>query len=113
MTQGTIQTPLREDEHGAIRVADTRVTLDTIIGAFHQGATPEEVVQQYPSVPLAATYAAIAFYLQNRAEVDAYLNRRREEGDRARRQWEARPDQMALRERLLARRRDDPASGSP
>jgi uncharacterized protein (DUF433 family) len=34
-------------------VRHTRVTLETIIAAFNEGATTEEIALQYPSVPLA------------------------------------------------------------
>ena len=50
----TIETiPLEVDPNGVIRVSKTRVTLDTIVQAFNDGATAEEIAQQYPSVPLA------------------------------------------------------------
>ena len=35
------------------RVAGARVTLLTLIDAFQEGATPEEIYQEYPSVSLA------------------------------------------------------------
>lgn len=41
--------PLETDADGVVRVGDTRVTLDTIIMAFTDGATAEEIAQQYPS----------------------------------------------------------------
>ncbi len=49
--------PLAAGSDGVIRVAGTRVTLDTIASAFERGATAEEIVQQYPSLPLAAVYS--------------------------------------------------------
>ena len=39
-------------------VAGTRVTLDSIVMAFDLGATPEEIVQRYPSVDLPSAYYA-------------------------------------------------------
>jgi hypothetical protein len=33
------------DENGVVRVAGTRVTLDTLIAAFNTGATSEEIAQ--------------------------------------------------------------------
>ncbi len=45
-TLTTIETlPLTTDPAGVIRVDQTRVTLDTIVAAFIEGATAEEVVQ--------------------------------------------------------------------
>lgn len=98
-----IPVPLATDADGVIRVGATRVTLDTLVGAFDSGATAEEIVQQYPSLALADVYAAITFYLRNRAEVDAYLRQREDQAARVRRQNEARFDPAGIRERLLAR----------
>ena len=41
--------PLRTDDHGVIRVGKTRVPLDTVVFAFNQGASPEEIVMSYPT----------------------------------------------------------------
>lgn len=69
-----ISLPLRFDAHGVCRVADTRVTLLTMIDAFLEGGTAEEIYREYPSVSLADVYAVIAFYLGHRDEIDAYLD---------------------------------------
>ncbi|MDY7093472.1 MAG: DUF433 domain-containing protein [Acidobacteriota bacterium] len=97
--------PLRTTEPGqVIRIGDTRVTLDTVIGAFHRGATPEEIAQDYSAVALADVYAVIAYYLRHRSEVDNYLSRRAREHAAFRAQIESRPGYEDLRQRLLARR---------
>ena len=38
--------PIHTDADGVVRVAGTRVTLDTIVAAFDAGATAEEIAQQ-------------------------------------------------------------------
>jgi uncharacterized protein (DUF433 family) len=48
------------DADGAVRVAGTRVTLDTIVAAFDAGATAEEIAQHYSSISLADVYSVIA-----------------------------------------------------
>ena len=37
--------PIRIDEHGVARIGGTRIPLETIVGAFRRGASPEEIVQ--------------------------------------------------------------------
>jgi hypothetical protein len=37
--------PLRADEQGVMRVGHTRVRLDTVITAWKQGASPEQIVE--------------------------------------------------------------------
>jgi uncharacterized protein (DUF433 family) len=96
--------PLQTTEEGVIRVAGTRVTLDTVVAAFEQGATAEEIVQQYPSLRLADAYAVIGYYLRHRPEVDTYLAERDRVSRRVRQENEARFDPVGVRARLLARR---------
>ena len=95
--------PLQIDAEGVIRVGRTRVTLDTLVAAFNEGATAEEIAQQYPSVELADIYYVIGYYLRRRAEVEAYLGERQTQSAETRRQNEVRLPPAGLRERLLAR----------
>jgi len=96
--------PLTADTHGVLRVGNTRVTLDTVLAAFADGATAEEIVQQYPSLHLADVYSVIGYYLRHASEVDSYLQQRREQREAIRQQNEARFDPHGVRDRLLARR---------
>jgi uncharacterized protein (DUF433 family) len=57
------------DADGVVHVDGTRVTLDTVIAAFSDGATSEEIAQQYPALRLADVYAILGFYLRKRPEV--------------------------------------------
>ena len=108
LTIVTETVPLVTDVEGVIRVGKTRVTLDTVVSAFLDGATAEEITYQYPSLDLADVYSVIAYYLRRRAEVDAYLQQQRERAEKVRKQNESRFDPSGIRDRLLARR----ASGS-
>ena len=42
--------PLTPSPDGIVRVTGTRVPLETVIRAFHQGATPEKIAQDFPTV---------------------------------------------------------------
>ena len=97
--------PLKTDDGGVIRVGGTRVTLDTVIQAFRGGAAAEEIVDRYPVLALADVYATIAHYLRHRSEVDEYLAEQAVAAAAARREAEALCDNTALRQRLLAIRR--------
>ena len=103
--------PLEADADGIVRVGGTRVTLDTVVAAFKEGATAEEVVYQYPSLDLVDVYAVIAYYLQRHPEVEAYLRRRQSQANEVRKQNEAQFDPHGIRERLLARRAEQKAVG--
>lgn len=69
----TIALPLRTDADGAIRIGNTRVLLEIVVHAFWRGETPENIVESFPTLTLADVYAVIAYYLQNRAAVDGYM----------------------------------------
>jgi uncharacterized protein (DUF433 family) len=97
--------PIHTDADGVVRVAGTRVTLDTIVAAFDAGATAEEISQQYSSVPLPDVYSVITYYLRHKADVSAYLQGREEHSAKVREEVERRFPPSGVRERLLARRR--------
>ncbi|MCJ7432333.1 MAG: DUF433 domain-containing protein [Anaerolineales bacterium] len=98
--------PIKTNKDGVMLVSKTRVTVDTIVSAFNDGAAAEEISFQYPSVSLADVYSVISYYLHNKKQVDAYLKRREKFALEVRRQNEARFDQSGIRERLLARRKN-------
>ena len=98
--------PLRVDDTGTIRVGGTRVTLDTIVQAYHDGATAEQIVQDFDSVRLEHAYAAISYYLAHRAEVDEYLAVRNRQAAQLREQIEKAQSSLPdIRARLLAARK--------
>lgn len=103
--------PLATHPDGVVHVGGTRVTLDTVVYAFQDGATAEEITLRYPALNLADAYAAITYYLRHREGVEGYLAEREEKAANVRRENEARSDPRGIRERLLARLRaneDDP-----
>jgi uncharacterized protein (DUF433 family) len=96
--------PLAADAAGVFRVGNSRVTLDGVVGAFRDGATAEEIAEQYPVLSLGQVYAVIAYYLAHTAEVDDYL-RTREQGSAEVRQANERLfDPTGVRARLMARK---------
>jgi uncharacterized protein (DUF433 family) len=100
--------PLVADADGVMRISHTRVTLDTLVTAFLGGATPEEIVQQYPSLGLGDVYAVIAYYLRRRSDVESYLAAREQEAQAVRVDNEARSQPAGIRARLLARQSPAP-----
>ena len=102
----TSEVKLIKTEAGVLRVGNSRVSLDTVIIAFSQGATPEQIVEDYDSLELSEVYAVISYYLQNREEVEDYLVKRKVQREELRRQIESRCNPQGIREKLLARRRN-------
>jgi uncharacterized protein (DUF433 family) len=79
--------------------------LELVIRAFQDGATPEAIVQRYPTTALADVYAVVAYYLRHREDIEAYLAEREKRAGEVRQQVESRQGDLGdLRRRLLARR---------
>ena len=96
--------PIETDACGAVRVSRTRVTLDTVVTAFLEGCTPEEIGEQYPSLQLPDTYLVIGYYLRHRDEVHTYLSERQRQANIIQQEAEQRFNPIGIRDRLLARR---------
>jgi uncharacterized protein (DUF433 family) len=96
--------PLELNADGVARVGKTRVTLDTVVTAFLEGATAEEIGEQYPSLQLSDIYSAISYYLRHKAEVDSYLSEHHRQAVAIRQEAEERFNPVGIRERLLSRR---------
>jgi uncharacterized protein (DUF433 family) len=97
--------PLRQDTSGGLRVGSSRVLLEVVIHAFEDGATPEIIVQRYPSMTLADVYGVIAYYLRHPGTVKAYLGEREQRADSLQDEIEThQKDLSALRTRLQSRR---------
>lgn len=93
--------PIRVDAHGVMRVGETRVRLDTVIFAWKQGESPEQIVENFDVLSLADVYAVIGYYLNHRLEVEKYLEQNELKGEQLREEHEQRFPQAAIRERLL------------
>lgn len=97
--------PYEMDEENKIAyMRGTRVPIDTVFCAFNQGHTPEEIVQQFPTLDLGEVYEIVGMYIKHRKKFDEYLQARREKRGEIRKQNEKKFDQVEIRERILARK---------
>lgn len=92
---------VREDEHGVLRIGETRVMFDSLAAAFDQGHSPEMIREQYPSLSLEAVYGAITWYLAHRDEAKAYLEQQDRAWAEARAKAEQQPAPVVERLRTL------------
>ena len=91
-----------EQRDGNYYVAGTRVSLDSIVHAFHRGESPETICQNFEVLQLEDVYGAIAYYLANQSVVDAYLVCQGEKWAEGKRNSEPLP--ASLRERMIRAR---------
>ena len=95
--------PLMLEGEGTIRISGTRVTLDALVYAFLDGATAEEIAQQYPSLALSDIYSVIGYYLSNRKKIDTYICEREQSAKNVQMENEIKFAAEGIRARLLAR----------
>jgi uncharacterized protein (DUF433 family) len=96
--------PLVQLENGAIRVRDSRVTLETIVHRTQMGNTVDDIHDGFPTVSVSQIKQILVWYEDNKAEADEYLREVEAECE-ALRQWvETQPGYKELREKLLRRK---------
>ena len=106
MTNLTIEAPpvpLRTDENGVIRVGKTRIPLATVVTAWKQGESLEQIVDNFDTLDLADVYGVINYYLSNRVKIEAYLTERAAHAAKFRAEMEGKFPPDGIRARLLAR----------
>lgn len=60
---------------GKARIAGHRIrVIDIVVFHEHRGYSPDEIVEMFPGVTLADVHAALAYYFDNRTEIEADLN---------------------------------------
>src|ERR1700730_15331403 len=91
-----------EERDGNYYVAGTRISLDSIVHAFRRGESAETICQNFELLRMEEVYGAIAYYLANQADIDAYLIRQDDKWAEGKRNAEPLP--ASLRERLMRAR---------
>ena len=71
-----------ESKNGGYYIAETRISLDSIVYLYRDGGSPETIQDEFPSLSLEQIHGAIAFYLANRDQVDANIREGEAELDR-------------------------------
>ncbi|HEX7998648.1 MAG TPA: DUF433 domain-containing protein [Pyrinomonadaceae bacterium] len=107
-TLETTQTlPLQLTDDGTIRIAGSRVSLDSIVHHYKLGASAEQIAQSFV-LDLADVYAAITYYLNHQESVEEYLREQEAQADEVQSKIESDPQyqkQIAeLRARVLTRK---------
>ena len=96
--------PLKQLESGVVRVAGTRVSLDSVIYCYRQGDSPEAIAEAFPVLKVNDVRAVIAYYVAHRDEVDAWLRKEEETYEALRRENEKGWDAAGYKKKLLERR---------
>jgi uncharacterized protein (DUF433 family) len=64
---------LTQREYGEIALTGHRIGLYSVVRLYREGNTAEQIAEEL-DLGLALVYKVLAFYLENQAEVDAYVD---------------------------------------
>ena len=98
--------PLVQLENGAVRVRNSRVTLETIVIRSQMGDTVARIHSGYPTVSTSQIEDILAWYHDNKADVDEYIRQLQEEAKRIFQWIESQPGYEERREKLLSCREE-------
>jgi uncharacterized protein (DUF433 family) len=93
---------------GRPRIDGHRITVENV-AIWHErmGMSPDEIVSSYPSITLADVHAALAYYYENREQIDASIR----EGERFIEEMKAKSPPSLLQQ-MLRQRNADGSNGS-
>ena len=102
---GSEQIPLERDEGGTIRVASTKVTLESVAYAFQEGNSAESIQEAFPGLSLPDVYLVLGYCLRHPQELESYLDEQQQKAAQVREQDEERYRPVdGLKARPLQRR---------
>jgi uncharacterized protein (DUF433 family) len=96
----TLPDYLESDDGGFIHLTGHRIGLHNVARMYADGSSPEMIAAHYPTLPLPLIHRVIAFYLENQAEVDAYVLEHAQEIERQISVGPKTPSVAELRHRL-------------
>jgi uncharacterized protein (DUF433 family) len=85
----------------SIRIKGHRLGIEHILAYYQEGFTPEQIAKEFPDLNLELIYGTITFYLANKAEIDAYLQRRLVAYEQAYQDWAKNPSPLIERLRTI------------
>ncbi len=102
MTEAAIQTHLYRDEQGRIWIEGTNTRVIQIAIDKHAHGWPAEEIQaQHPHLSLAQIHAALSYYYDHQAEMDAEIERLLREDEALRTRTGVSKAEQRLRQRGL------------
>ncbi len=89
-----------------IRIKGHRIGIDNVIQYYLQGYSPEQILEELPSLNLEKIYATLTYYLHNRVEIDAYMLRLAKWREQHYQESSANPSPLMQRLRTLKAQRE-------
>ena len=89
-----------------IRIKGHRIGIDDVIKYYLDGYSPDQILEELPSLNLEKIYATLTYYLHNRKQMDAYMLRLAKWREERYQEWLANPSPLALRLRVIKAQRE-------
>jgi uncharacterized protein (DUF433 family) len=70
-----------------IRIKGHRIGIQDVIKYYLSGYSPEEILEELPSLNLEKIYAVITYYLANRFQIDEYMFRLEQSQEQHYQEW--------------------------
>ncbi|AFY72429.1 hypothetical protein Syn7502_00262 [Synechococcus sp. PCC 7502] len=70
-----------------IRIKGHRIGIKDVIRYYLSGFSPEDILEELPSLNLEKIHAVITFYLGNRSQIDAYMLRLEKSQEQDYQEW--------------------------
>ena len=68
-----IETYFEHVNEGEVLIRGTRVDVASVLDAYRDGLSPEEIAYNFPTLTLEQVYATLTYYLANRTQLDAQM----------------------------------------
>ena len=88
-----------------IRIKGHRIGMDQLVEYYRQGYSPEQIAQEFPGLSLEKIYATITYYLHNKVEVEALIERLRTWQEERYQRWLAQPSPVVQRLQAIQKER--------
>ena len=92
---------------GEIRLTGHRIELYHVMKSFNEGRTAEMLHEEYPTLPLGLIYKLLAFYFENKGDVDRYVTEVQNQLDRQEAAHEPSPAEVRIRSMIEERAAHD------
>jgi uncharacterized protein (DUF433 family) len=85
-----------------IRIKGHRIGIQDVIKYYSSGYSPEEILEELPSLNLEKIYAVITYYLSDRNQIDEYMFRLEHSQEQHYQEWlKKEPSEAIIRVRSL------------
>ncbi|MEG4505395.1 DUF433 domain-containing protein [Microcoleus sp. F6_B4] len=90
-----------------IRIKGHRIGIDDVIKYYLDGYSPDQILEELPSLNLEKIYATLTYYLHNRRQMDAYMLRLAKWREERYQEWLAKePSDVVKRVRAIKAQRE-------